>query len=244
MREYPDNHRRLLDGGDDLELAATLRAVFEVDIEHAFEQARPAHARRCMCVLLGVIAWFLRWARHDRRTQPGMGCQHPVKTDQVQAWARHQRGQADNLLDILGGAFYCSCAYLLTQQGRAIQMTVLQKRQDERFNLRCKVKLRIFEEDDDENEEFIVDGTTTSIGQGGIFFATKTMLLRESARVIIELEMPDGGAPLTVNGCVTRSFKLPNANVDEYDPGMGIKFTNISEIDVARIAKLALELNH
>ena len=33
MREYPHNHRRLLDGGDDPELTSTLRAVFEVDIE-------------------------------------------------------------------------------------------------------------------------------------------------------------------------------------------------------------------
>ena len=39
MREYPDNHRRLFDGGDDLQVAATLRAVFEVDSENALEQA-------------------------------------------------------------------------------------------------------------------------------------------------------------------------------------------------------------
>jgi hypothetical protein len=31
MREDPDDHRRLLDGGDDLQLAAALRAVFEGD---------------------------------------------------------------------------------------------------------------------------------------------------------------------------------------------------------------------
>jgi len=33
VREYPHNHRRLLDGCDDPELTSTLRAVFEVDIE-------------------------------------------------------------------------------------------------------------------------------------------------------------------------------------------------------------------
>ena len=37
MREGPDDHRRLLDGGDDLQLAAALRAVFEDDIEYAAE---------------------------------------------------------------------------------------------------------------------------------------------------------------------------------------------------------------
>ena len=45
MREDPDNHRRLFDGGDDHQLAAALRAVFEIDIEYPLEQARPAHAR-------------------------------------------------------------------------------------------------------------------------------------------------------------------------------------------------------
>ncbi|MDB5904193.1 MAG: hypothetical protein JWM26_3071 [Betaproteobacteria bacterium] len=80
MREDSDNHRRLFDGGDNLEVAATLRAVFEVDIEHALEQPRPVHARRCfMCGVGRVIAGFLRWARHDRGTQPGMGCEHAVK---------------------------------------------------------------------------------------------------------------------------------------------------------------------
>ena len=42
MREYPDNHRQLFDGGDGLELVAAVRAVFDVDIENALEQARSA----------------------------------------------------------------------------------------------------------------------------------------------------------------------------------------------------------
>jgi len=46
--------------------------VFEVDIEHALEQVRPAHARRGLCVPIGVFNGFLRGARHDRRTHPGM----------------------------------------------------------------------------------------------------------------------------------------------------------------------------
>ena len=67
MREDPDYHRRLLDGGDDLQLAATLRAVFEVDSENALEQARPAHACRCFMRVVGcIIAGFLRRTRHDR----------------------------------------------------------------------------------------------------------------------------------------------------------------------------------
>ena len=42
--------------------------------------------------LIGV--GFLRRARHDRGTQPDIGRQHAVKANQVQARARHQRGQA------------------------------------------------------------------------------------------------------------------------------------------------------
>ena len=40
MREDLDNHRGLFEGGDNLKVAATLRAVFEVDIEHALEKPR------------------------------------------------------------------------------------------------------------------------------------------------------------------------------------------------------------
>ena len=42
--------------------------------------------------LIGV--GFLRRARHDCTTQSGIGRQHAVKANQVQARARHQRGQA------------------------------------------------------------------------------------------------------------------------------------------------------
>jgi len=36
MREDPDNHGRLFDGGDDLQLAAAVRAMLDVEIEDAF----------------------------------------------------------------------------------------------------------------------------------------------------------------------------------------------------------------
>ncbi len=46
MRENLGNHRRIFDRGDALQAAAALRAVFNIDIEYAFEQARPTHTRR------------------------------------------------------------------------------------------------------------------------------------------------------------------------------------------------------
>jgi hypothetical protein len=42
MGEDFDNHRRIFDGGDDLQAAAAVRAVFDVDVEDPFEQ--PANA--------------------------------------------------------------------------------------------------------------------------------------------------------------------------------------------------------
>ena len=61
MREYPDNHRGFFDGGDDLQVAGALRAVLEVDIEHALEPTRPAHARRrAVLMVVSIIAGFLR----------------------------------------------------------------------------------------------------------------------------------------------------------------------------------------
>jgi hypothetical protein len=47
-----------------------------------------------MRVVGRIIAGFPRWARHDRGTPPGMGCEHTVKTGQMQARTRHQRSQA------------------------------------------------------------------------------------------------------------------------------------------------------
>jgi hypothetical protein len=80
VREYPDHYRRLPDGGNDLEFAATLRAVFEVDIEHALEQARPTHARRRAArVFARRHAGMLSRAQHDRGTQPGIGREHPAR---------------------------------------------------------------------------------------------------------------------------------------------------------------------
>ena len=42
-------------GGDDLQGAAAVRAVFDVDVEDPFEQSGPAHARRC-ALRLSVFA--------------------------------------------------------------------------------------------------------------------------------------------------------------------------------------------
>ena len=47
MGEDLRDHRGIDDRGDDLQAAATVWAVFDIDIEYPFEQAGPAHARWC-----------------------------------------------------------------------------------------------------------------------------------------------------------------------------------------------------
>ena len=94
MREYLDYHHRLFDGGDDLEFATT-HAALNIKVENAPAQPRPTQPRRrAVRVFIRVLAGTLRWTRHDRGTQPGIGCQHAVKEDQLQARSRHQRDQA------------------------------------------------------------------------------------------------------------------------------------------------------
>ena len=69
--------------------------MFEIDSENSLEQARPPHARRrAVRVFVLGLACTLRWTRHDRGAQPGIGGEHAVKADQMQARSRHQRGQA------------------------------------------------------------------------------------------------------------------------------------------------------
>jgi hypothetical protein len=58
MAEDLDDHRRIFNRGDDLQGAATVGAVFDVDVEDSFKQPRPAHERR-FSLSSGVIGWGL-----------------------------------------------------------------------------------------------------------------------------------------------------------------------------------------
>ena len=44
MTEDFDNHRRIIDGGDNLQGTAAVGTVFHVDVEDVFEQPGPADA--------------------------------------------------------------------------------------------------------------------------------------------------------------------------------------------------------
>ena len=82
MAEDLDDHRRVFDGGDDLQSAAAVRAVLHVDIEDPFEQPGPAQAR-CFSLGTGVIGRGLGgtlWrSGNDFTAQLGVGCQHSME---------------------------------------------------------------------------------------------------------------------------------------------------------------------
>ena len=94
------DHRRLEDGGADLQLAAAVRAVFEVELEGPFEQPGPAHPHRpaMRAVRLAGSEFrcgggLVRPLRNHHRAQLGVGRQHAMKANEVQARPRHQCSQ-------------------------------------------------------------------------------------------------------------------------------------------------------
>ena len=78
MAEDFDNHRRILNGGDDLQAAAAVGAVFNVDVEDPFEQSCPTQAcRRALrvSVLAGCLGGTLWRSGNDFIAQLGVGRQ-------------------------------------------------------------------------------------------------------------------------------------------------------------------------
>ena len=77
VREDLGNHRGINDRGDDLQSAATVWAVFNIDIEHALEQAR-----RKACGLVSQ-------ARARDRLPVALEAQRPPRAAWRKARARH-----------------------------------------------------------------------------------------------------------------------------------------------------------
>ena len=78
--------RRSLRTGDDLQGAAAVAAMFDVDVEDPFEQPGPDHARR-FSLGRDVIAWWLGGTlcrnRNDFTAQLRIGRQHAMEADQM-----------------------------------------------------------------------------------------------------------------------------------------------------------------
>src|SRR5918994_199797 len=59
------NYRRIFDGGDALQAAAAVRAVFDVDVEDPFEQPGPTQARRRALRVIACGRGCLLWRTGD-----------------------------------------------------------------------------------------------------------------------------------------------------------------------------------
>ena len=113
MAEDLDDHRRIFDGGDDLQGAAAVGAAFDVDIEDPFKQPGSARAW-CLPLTLGVIGQGLGstlcWSWNDFTAQLRVGRQHAVEANQMETRARHQGRQTlhelQRLHDDMGGAVF------------------------------------------------------------------------------------------------------------------------------------------
>src|SRR5262245_32877637 len=88
MGEDFDNHRRIFDGGpstrlrtgDDLQAAAAVRAVFDVDVEDPFEQPGPTQARRRALRVIACGRGCLLWRTGDDfTTQLCVRCEHAME---------------------------------------------------------------------------------------------------------------------------------------------------------------------
>lgn len=86
-------HESLVKTPLSIKAAATMGAVFGIDVEDALEQARPVHARRrAVPMFVCGLACLLRWTRHDRGSRAlaravnrGAGFQQKLKNQRPRA---------------------------------------------------------------------------------------------------------------------------------------------------------------
>ena len=88
VREDLLDHRLFQNRGDDLQLAAAVRAVLQVELKHALEQPRPTQPHRAVVRTVRLALGGRRGlrgriglSRHHLRAQLGVGCQHAVEAD-------------------------------------------------------------------------------------------------------------------------------------------------------------------
>ena len=91
--------RRFFDGGDDLQGAAVLGTLFNIDIEHPSEQPGPAYTSRrqvmgCVAVIIDRVIGVDRRAGNNLGTPLGVGREHAMEADQRQPRTGNQRGES------------------------------------------------------------------------------------------------------------------------------------------------------
>lgn len=75
---------------------------------------------------------------------------------------------------------------------------------------------------------------TKDISTGGIFI-TSDLLLDVGEKLHLEFHLPDSNKPVQAEGTVVRVIRVPRLPDQDFKPGMGIKFTKISDEDKKRL---------
>jgi uncharacterized protein (TIGR02266 family) len=69
---------------------------------------------------------------------------------------------------------------------------------------------------------------TKDLSSGGVFIASD-LLLDVGEKLHLEFQLPNTSSPIVVEGTVVRVIRVPRMPSKDFKPGMGIKFTKISE---------------
>lgn len=109
------------------------------------------------------------------------------------------------------------------------------RRQHERVFLQSEITATVLSRDHNDEEEFVIKGISASISEGGVFFTSKLLLLKENTRLRLEFTLPDQEAPVRAEGIVRHLYKREDVSIDEYNPGMGISFDSVTPEDLQRI---------
>jgi c-di-GMP-binding flagellar brake protein YcgR len=78
------------------------------------------------------------------------------------------------------------------------------------------------------------------ISQGGIFVFTPTQLAQVGDELVLEIDLPTGGAAMRINATVVRAVMAPGE--DQVLLGLGLQFTSVTPEQQANLAKLIAQL--
>ncbi len=82
---------------------------------------------------------------------------------------------------------------------------------------------------------------THDVSTGGIFI-TSDLLLDVGEKLHLEFQLPGSSKPVVAEGTVVRVTRVPKIPGKEFKPGMGVKFTKISDEDKKRLEEFLREI--
>jgi len=100
VNKYLPDHCRILNTGDDLDLATTFTAGFDIYVKYPFQSLGPGHRyallrgslRMCFCWCYEFFAFTpLGWCY--QHSVFAIGCEYAMKAGQMDSWFRYQGDQ-------------------------------------------------------------------------------------------------------------------------------------------------------